>query len=229
MRAIRVAPLALSGATALLLASPAAAQDGGSTPPFTPTVTPSVIAPGGQVTLGSGGCSGGTTVTSGVFDTAVIPSGTTTAVATVDGDAQRGAIYAVTFKCGSSGDAKNASLTITDGTTTSTGTTSSTTSSTTGTGTGTGTSSTSSTTTSSTASTGTSTAPAPVTPVIGTATAVAAASSTSPAAPAGVQGGLGGSIGSLDGEEIALGAALVLVAATGTVFFVRRRGTAGRH
>lgn len=212
MRAIRVAPLALSGATALLLASPAAhaSQDGGSTPPFTPTVTPSVIAPGGQVTLGSGGCSGGTTVTSGVFDTAVIPSGTTTAVATVDGDAQQGAIYAVTFKCGSSGDAKNASLTITDGTTASTGTSA-------GTGTGSAT------------GTGTSTSPAAVTPVIGTATALATASSTSLTAPAGVQGGFGGSIGSLDGEEIALGAALVLVAATGTVFFVRRRAAAGRH
>ncbi|MGW2836468.1 hypothetical protein ACWCWD_01555 [Streptomyces sp. NPDC001493] len=206
MRAIRVAPLALSGATALLLASPAAhaSQDGGSTPPFTPTVTPSVIAPGGQVTLGSGGCSGGTTVTSGVFDTAVIPSGTTTAVATVDGDAQQGAIYAVTFKCGSSGDAKNASLTITGGA-------------------GTGTSTTTST------GTGSSTAPAAVTPVIGTATAVATANSTSLPAPAGVQGGLGGSIESLDGEELALGAALVLTAAAGTVFFVRRRGTAGRH
>ncbi|MGW2282078.1 hypothetical protein [Streptomyces sp. NPDC001770] len=219
MRAIRVAPLALSGATALLLASPAAhaSQDGGSTSPFTPTVTPSVIAPGGQVTLGSGGCSGGTTVTSGVFDTAVIPSGTTTAVATVDGDAQQGAIYAVTFKCGSSGDAKNASLTITGSTTPGTST-----------GTATG--------------TGSSTNPAAVTPVIGTATAVPTANSTSlpaPAvptanstslpAPAGVQGGLGGSIGSLDGGELALGAALVLVAATGTVFFVRRRGATGRH
>ncbi|MGW1467278.1 hypothetical protein ACWCPT_23405 [Streptomyces sp. NPDC002308] len=206
MRAIRVAPLALSGATALLLASPAAhaSQDGGSTSPFTPTVTPSVIAPGGQVTLGSGGCSGGTTVTSGVFDTAVIPSGTTTAVATVDGDAQQGAIYAVTFKCGSSGDARNASLTITGEPNTGASTTTST-------------------------GTGSSTAPAAVTPVIGTATAVATANSTSLPAPAGVQGGLGGSIGSLDGEELALGAALVLVAASGTVFFVRRRGTAGRH
>ncbi|MFF7361660.1 hypothetical protein [Streptomyces sp. NPDC008125] len=210
MRAIRVAPLALSGATALLLATPAAhaSQDGGSTPPFTPTVTPSVTAPGGQVTLGSGGCTGGTTVTSGVFDTVVIPSGTTTAVATVDGSAQQGAIYAVTFKCGSSGDARNTGLTITGGATTGTSTTTST---------GTGT------------STGSSTAPAAVTPEIGTATAVATANSTSLPAPAGVQGGLGGSIGSLDGEELALGAALVLVAATGTVFFVRRRGSAGRH
>ncbi|MGW0860524.1 hypothetical protein [Streptomyces sp. NPDC002690] len=201
MRAIRVAPLALSGATALLLASPAAhaAQDGGSSSPFTPTVTPSVVAPGSQVTLGSGGCSGGTTVTSGVFDTALIAGGSTTAIATVDRDAQQGAIYAVTFKCGSSGDAKNVTLTVTGGATTSA-----------------------------------STAPAvtpvtPVTPVIGTATALATASPTSSApAPAGVQGGLGGSIGSLDRGELATGAALVLAAAGGIVFFVRRRG-AVRH
>ncbi|MEU1091376.1 hypothetical protein ACFYPN_28460 [Streptomyces sp. NPDC005576] len=206
MRAIRVAPLALSGATALLLASPAAhaAPDGGSTSPFTPTVTPSVIAPGGQVTLGSGGCSGGTTVTSGVFDTALISAGSTTAVATVDRDAQRGAIYAVTFKCGSSGDAKNVGLTITGGTATS-------------------------------ASTAPAVAPAkpvaPLTPVIGTATALATAKASSPA-PAGVQGGLGGSVGSLDRAELAAGATLVLVAAGATVVFVRRRATptgTGRH
>ncbi|MFD6426624.1 hypothetical protein [Streptomyces sp. NPDC060198] len=207
MRAIRVAPLALSGATALLLASPAAhaAQDGGSPSPFTPTVTPSVIAPGGQVTLGSGGCSGGTTVTSGVFDTALIAAGSTTAIATVDRDARKGAIYAVTFKCGSSGDAENVTLTVMGGATTS-------------------------------ASTAAAVAPVasvapvtPVTPVIGTATALTTANPTSSApAPAGVQGGLGGSIGSLDHGELAAGAALVLSAAGGTVFFVRRRG-AGRH
>ncbi|MCX5402191.1 hypothetical protein [Streptomyces sp. NBC_00102] len=204
MRAIRVAPLALSGATVLLLASPAAhaAQDGGSTSPFTPTVTPSVISPGGQVTLGSGGCSGGATVTSGVFDTALISSGSTTAVATVDRDAQRGAIYAVTFRCGSSGDARNVSLTVTGGATTSASTT----------------------------APATAVAPvAPVTPVIGTATALATAGPTSSApAPAGVQGGLGGSIGSLDRGELAAGAALVLVAVGSTVLFARRRG-AGRH
>lgn len=207
MRAIRVAPLALSGATALLLASPAAhaAQDGGSPPPFTPTVTPSVIAPGGQVTLGSGGCSGGSTVTSGVFDTALISAGSTTAIATVDRDAQQGAVYAVTFKCGSSGDAENVTLTVTGGATTS-------------------------------ASTAPAVAPVtsaapvtpvttPVSPVIGTATARATAAPTSSApAPAGVQGGLGGSVGSLDRGELAAGAALVLAAAGGTVFFVRRRG-----
>lgn len=202
MRAIRVAPLALSGATALLLTSPAAhaAQDGGSTSPFTPTVTPSVIAPGGQVTLGSGGCSSGTTVTSGVFDTALISAGNTTAVATVDRDAQRGAIYAVTFKCGSSGDAKNVSLTITGGAATS-------------------------------ASTAPAVAPvspaksvAPLTPVIGTATALATAKAASPA-PAGVQGGLGGSVGSLNRGELAAGATLVLVAAGATLVFVRRRAT----
>ncbi|WEH38380.1 hypothetical protein [Streptomyces sp. AM 2-1-1] len=203
MRAIRVAPLALSGATALLLASPAAhaAQDGGGTSPFTPTVTPSVVAPGGQVTLGGGGCTSGTTITSGVFDTALIPAGSTTATATVDRDAQRGAIYAVTFKCGSTGTAKNVGLTVTG----------------------------------SAASPSTASVPVPatVTPpatltVIGTATSVAKPSSPSAPAPAGVQGGLGGSVGSIDARELAAGAALVLMAASGTVFLLRRRGT-GRH
>lgn len=198
MRAIRVAPLALSGATALLLAAPAAhaTQDGGNTSPFVPTVTPSVIAPGGQVTLGSGGCSGGTTVTSGVFDTAVIPSGSTTATATVDRDAQQGAIYALTFKCGSTGTAQNVSLTISGSATSAT------------------------------------TAPAPLTPATttttGTATAAATTDSTSSPAPSGVQGGLGGSVGSLDTQDLAMGAALVVAAATGTVFFVRRRDASRR-
>jgi hypothetical protein len=119
MRAIRVAPLALLGASALTLLAPSAAHaapDGASST-FNPTISPSVIAPGGRVTLGAGGCTGETTVTSGIFDTVTIPSGSTTATATVDTDARRGAVYAVTFACGSTGTSRNVNLTITGGAT----------------------------------------------------------------------------------------------------------------
>lgn len=119
MRAIRVAPLALLGASALTLIAPSAAHaapDGASST-FNPTIAPSAIAPGGRVTLGAGGCTGETTVTSGVFDTTVIPSGSTTATATVDADARRSAVYAVTFSCGSTGTTRNVNLTITGGAT----------------------------------------------------------------------------------------------------------------
>ncbi|MEE1742700.1 hypothetical protein [Streptomyces sp. BE147] len=118
MRAIRVAPAALLGATALTLLTPAVqAVAGGTNTSFNPTVAPSVIAPGGTVTLGSGGCTGATTVTSGVFATTVIPSGSTSATATVDAAARRGAVYAVTFVCGSTGASRSVNLTITSGAT----------------------------------------------------------------------------------------------------------------
>ncbi len=119
MRAIRVAPLALLGVSALTLVAPSAAfaSPGGGTSTFNPTITPSVIAPGGRVTLGSGGCTGETTVSSGVFDTTVIPSGSTTGSATVDTGARRGAVYAVTFRCGSTGTSRNVNLSITGGAT----------------------------------------------------------------------------------------------------------------
>ncbi|WP_411080155.1 hypothetical protein [Streptomyces sp. cmx-18-6] len=119
MRAIRVAPLALLGVTALTLLAPSAAHAApdGAINTFNPTITPSVVAPGGRVTLGGGGCTGETTVTSGVFDTTAIPSGSTTATATVDTDARRGAVYAVTFSCGSTGTTRNVNLTITAGAT----------------------------------------------------------------------------------------------------------------
>ncbi|MEI7033435.1 hypothetical protein [Streptomyces pratensis] len=119
MRAIRIAPFALLGAgTLALLAPPAAhAAPDGAVSTFNPTIAPSVIAPGGRVTLGSGGCAGETTVTSGIFGTAVIPSGSTTATATVDANARRGAVYAVTFTCGSTGTSRNVNLAITAGAT----------------------------------------------------------------------------------------------------------------
>ncbi|MDQ0988400.1 hypothetical protein [Streptomyces sp. V2I9] len=185
MRAIRVAPLALLGAGALTLIAPSAAfaaPDGASST-FNPTITPSVIAPGGRVTLGSGGCTGETTVSSGVFDTTVIPSGSTTGTATVDTDARRGAIYAVTFSCGSTGTSRNVNLTITGGATRT---------------------------------------PTP------TPTTVPTASSTA-LVPGGVRGGLGGSAGSTDTVEVAAGAALVVAAASGALYFARRRTADRRH
>ncbi|MFF3400055.1 hypothetical protein ACFYW6_16185 [Streptomyces sp. NPDC002659] len=48
-------------------------------------------------------------------------------------------------------------------------------------------------------------------------------------APAGVRGGLGGSIGGLNAGELAAGTALVVAAATGTIFVVRRRAESRRH
>ncbi|MFI1223720.1 MULTISPECIES: hypothetical protein [unclassified Streptomyces] len=185
MRAIRVAPLALLGATALTLIAPstAFAAPDGATSTFNPTISPSVIAPGGRVTLGAGGCTGETTVSSGIFDTTTIPSGSTTATATVDTDARRGAVYAVTFACGSTGTSRNVNLTITGGATST---------------------------------------PTP------TPTTVPTASSTA-LVPGGVRGGLGGSSGTTDTVEVAAGAALVIAAASGALYFARRRTADRRH
>ncbi|KPC81487.1 MULTISPECIES: hypothetical protein [Streptomyces] len=119
MRAIRVAPVALLGAAACFLMAPAASADalnGGTSNPFTPTITPSRVAPGGQVTLGAMGCTSDATAFSGVFDTTTIPSGRS-ATATVDRDARRGAVYEVTFRCGTT--TRSANLTITSGATSS--------------------------------------------------------------------------------------------------------------
>ncbi|MFC9247488.1 hypothetical protein ACFT7S_26830 [Streptomyces sp. NPDC057136] len=177
MRAIRVAPVALLGSVALSLTAPATAAyavSDSTTKPFTPSVTPSAIAPGGQVTLGAMGCDRAATASSGVFDTTTIPSGQS-ATATVDWDAKRGAVYQVTFNCG--GTVRMASLTITGGAT----------------------------------STPTRT---PTTTPTATSTALA---------PSGVQGGLGGSVDGIDAGEIAAGTALVLAAAGGTVYVMRRR------
>ncbi|MFC8224907.1 hypothetical protein [Streptomyces sp. NPDC057287] len=119
MRAIRVAPVALLGAAACFLTAPAASADvltGGTSTSFTPTITPSTVAPGGQVTLGAMGCTTDATAFSGVFDTTTIPSGRS-ATATVDADARRGAVYEVTFRCGST--TRSANLTITSGATAS--------------------------------------------------------------------------------------------------------------
>ncbi|MFK0252840.1 hypothetical protein [Streptomyces sp. NPDC090445] len=78
-------------------------------------VTPSTVAPGGQVALSVSGCNAAyATASSGVFDTVTIDRGKTARV-TVDRDARRGAVYSVTFTC--SGENGSADLTITGGST----------------------------------------------------------------------------------------------------------------
>ncbi|MFD4029374.1 hypothetical protein ACFWVP_02260 [Streptomyces sp. NPDC058637] len=118
MRAIRVAPAALLGAAACVLMAPAASAHvlTGGTSTFTPTITPSTVAPGGRVTLGAVGCTSDATAFSGVFDTVTIPRGRS-ATATVDWDAKRGSVYEVTFRCGNT--TRTADLSITSGATAS--------------------------------------------------------------------------------------------------------------
>ncbi len=78
-------------------------------------VTPSTVAPGGQVVLSVTGCNAAfATVSSGVFDTVSIPRGQTMRV-TVDRDARRGAVYSATFTC--NGENGSADLTIAGGAT----------------------------------------------------------------------------------------------------------------
>lgn len=102
MRAIRVTSAALLGATAVALTAvtaPAARayeDDSG----FWARVLPTTVAPGGRVTLHAAGCEQSVTVASVVFDTVTIPRGRTTARATVDRDARPGAVYEVSFYCG---------------------------------------------------------------------------------------------------------------------------------
>ncbi|MET9832646.1 hypothetical protein ABZ078_25820 [Streptomyces sp. NPDC006385] len=99
MRAIRVASAALLGLSALVMTTPAA-QASGESHGFRVDVLPSTIAPGGKVTLRATGCEKSVSVSSGVFDTIIIPRGHTTARAKVDWDAKPGAVYEVSFHCG---------------------------------------------------------------------------------------------------------------------------------
>ncbi|MEU6547212.1 hypothetical protein [Streptomyces sp. NPDC046859] len=99
MRAIRVASAALLGASALAATAPAAHASGDDSG-FWARVVPSAVEPGGQVRLHASGCEQSVTVSSGVFDTVVIPRWRTTARVTVDRDAKRGAVYEVSFYCG---------------------------------------------------------------------------------------------------------------------------------
>ncbi|MGW0334885.1 hypothetical protein ACWD0J_23955 [Streptomyces sp. NPDC003011] len=112
MRAIRVASAALLGACALALTAPAAHARAESTG-FRVSVLPQTIAAGGQVTLRATGCGQDVFVSSGVFDDVTIRKGQTTATAMVDWDAKPGALYEVTFRCGTFW--QNADLTIAGG------------------------------------------------------------------------------------------------------------------
>ncbi|APU43266.1 MULTISPECIES: hypothetical protein [unclassified Streptomyces] len=79
------------------------------------TLTPSTVAPGGQVVLAVSGCNAAySTASSGVFDTVSIARGQTVRV-TVDRDARPGALYSVSFTC--NGETGSADLTIAGGTT----------------------------------------------------------------------------------------------------------------
>jgi hypothetical protein len=172
MRALRAASAALLGVAPLALtAPPAAAAMAVNTTQFNFTVTPSTVAPGGRVTLTAGGCPRTATASSGVFDSVTIPPNGS-ATATVDRDAKPGAVYSVSFACGTA--LASLDLTISGGTSR---------------------------------------------PTV-RSTAVA---------PSGVRGGLGGSIGGLNTGEIAAGTALVVAAATGVIYVVRRRSESRHH
>ncbi|MFF0163546.1 hypothetical protein ACFYRY_39370 [Streptomyces sp. NPDC005263] len=112
MRAIRVASAALLGACALALTTPAAHASGESRR-FSVSVFPETVAPGGQVTLRATGCDQDVFVTSGVFNDVTIRKDRSWAVAHVDWDARPGALYEVTFHCGTF--SRNADLTIAGG------------------------------------------------------------------------------------------------------------------
>ncbi|NML50766.1 hypothetical protein HHL19_19860 [Streptomyces sp. R302] len=186
MRAIRAASTALLGAAALALAAPvtvAHAADGAPAPnprvrgakaPGDFVVSPSLVSPGGRVTLSAPGCSSTATATAGVFDTVQIAPGSSV-TATVDADAKRGAVYTVAFNC-SGGVQDTVDLTIS-----------------------------------------------------GLATLSPTARSTVLLTPRGVQGGLGGSQSSVGPGTLAAGTALVLVAAAGSAYAIRRRTSERRH
>jgi hypothetical protein len=99
MRAIRVTSAALLGVSALTCTAPAAHASAESTG-FRVSVLPSTTAPGGQVILRATGCDQDVFVSSGVFDDVTIRRGQTSATAMVDWDAKPGAVYEVTFHCG---------------------------------------------------------------------------------------------------------------------------------
>ncbi|MCX4695588.1 hypothetical protein [Streptomyces sp. NBC_01408] len=128
MGAIRTSVTALlsAGATGAVivlssLAVPAATAAPAGTRQVTSfgfTLTPSTVAPGGQVVLAVSGCDAAfATSSSGVFDTVSIERGKTARV-TVDRDARRGAQYSVSFTC--NGETGSADLTIAGGTSTPT-------------------------------------------------------------------------------------------------------------
>ncbi|MFF8268261.1 hypothetical protein ACF059_12790 [Streptomyces sp. NPDC016562] len=122
MGAIRTAATALlsagaSGAVLALGVLGAPAASAAEAQPITSfgfTITPSTVAPGGQVELAVTGCNAAyATVSSGVFDTVSILRGQSARI-TVDRDARRGAVYSVSFTC--NGETGSADLTIAGGT-----------------------------------------------------------------------------------------------------------------
>ncbi|MGW1776526.1 hypothetical protein [Streptomyces sp. NPDC002104] len=202
MGAIPTSPTALLGAAAAgallfcgAVAAPAArAAEAAPITSFGFAITPSTVAPGGQVVLSVTGCNAAfATVSSGIFDTVSIERGKTARV-TVDRDARRGAQYSVSFTC--AGETGSADLTVSGGTgrptTSSTVGARRTPSASTAAGTRTGT---------------------------GTGTGTGA----SRAATLGVRGGLGGSIARLDPLELGAGAGLVLGGLVGLGYALRRR------
>ncbi|MFJ8229773.1 hypothetical protein ACIQ9E_07400 [Streptomyces sp. NPDC094448] len=201
MRAIRAASAALLGATVLALAAPVA-RAGGDGDPVRFTVSPATVAPGGRIALSASNCPTTATASSGIFDTATIRPGTS-ATATVDTDARRGAQYSVRFTCGN--QQGTFILTISGGT--------------------------ASPTTSSTFRPPAATAtPAPSASRTATVTATRTATATATVTPQGVRGGLGGSMaGGAGTTEVAAGAALVVAAAAGTAYALRRRNAGRRH
>ncbi|WP_411104650.1 hypothetical protein [Streptomyces sp. cmx-4-9] len=209
MGAIRTSATALlsAGATGAVLvlgafAAPAAtAAEAAPITSFGFTLTPSTVAPGGQVVLAVSGCDAAfATASSGVFDTVSIDRGKTARV-TVDRDARRGALYSVTFTC--NGENGSADLTIAGGTSLPTA----------------------SSTRTATAAPAVPTAPVPAVPAVPTRPAGAL---TTPSAR-GVRGGMGGSVAGLNPVELGAGSALFLGAAGGIAYALRRRSSGRSH
>lgn len=204
MGAIRTSATALlsAGAMGAVLALGALGAPTGTaaetrqTNPFGFDVSPPTVNPGGETLLSVTGCDASyATASSGVFDTVSIARGQTVRV-TVDRDARRGAVYAVSFTC--NGVTESADLTIAGGASVPT-----------------------------TSSTRTATATATAnTPATRTATVTAGGTTTS---ARGVQGGLGGSVAGMDPVELGAGAGLLLAAAAGTAYTVRRRSSRRGH
>ncbi|WP_037683115.1 hypothetical protein [Streptomyces griseus] len=116
MRAIPVASAALLGVGALASCAPGAVAGHGDHYVMSVgyDVVPSTVAPGGQVTLlvdrDTSGCRGRVVVSSDVFDAVTVAPRASRATARVDRDALPGAVYRVTFTCGSLGAVKDLTI-----------------------------------------------------------------------------------------------------------------------
>ncbi|MGY0488785.1 hypothetical protein [Streptomyces sp. WG-D5] len=110
MHAIRAASAAALSLTALTLTAPSAHADDS----FRPSISPTTIAAGGEVTLSASGCSGDTRVSAGIFDSVTMHKGDGPRSVPVDWDAKQGAAYTVTFTC-DGGQPRRVDLTIATG------------------------------------------------------------------------------------------------------------------